>query len=107
MAITVLRKSSPYHVDGGQSGNMQQDFVCQWTSTDITGTVPSGMRKVRFVFAPAILQTIGDDEHIYFTNTLNGDGSMVLGTGEVLNLGRTGFSPTSGLVFSFAIKGFV
>lgn len=107
MAITVLRKSAPYHVDGGQSGNYQQDFVCAWSTTDITGTVPSGLRKVRFATSPAWMQTVGDDEQIQYGNTLNADGSFVLATGEKITLNRTGFSPTSGAVFAFAIKGFV
>lgn len=107
MAITVLNKSSPFPVPAGQQGFFQQDFTCQWTGTDITGTVPSGLRKVKRVTAPAIMQTVGDDEQINFTNTLNADGSLVLGTGETVSLSRTGFSPTSGLVFSFSIKGYV
>ncbi len=107
MAITVLSKTPPFHVDAGQQGFFQQDFVCQWSTTDITGTVPCQLRQVKRTTAPAMMQTVDDDEQIFFTNTLSGDGSLVLGTGGTVSFGRTGVSPTSGLVFSFSIKGFV
>lgn len=107
MAISVLSKTAPYPVNGGQAGFYQQDFTCAWSTTDITGTVPSGLRKVLRSTAPALLQIVGDDETIYFSNTLNGDGSLVLGTGQTISFGRTGFSPTSGLVFSFSLKGYI
>lgn len=81
--------------------------MCQWSTTDITGTVPSGMRKVKVAGGFGILQVVGDDEQIYYSNTLSGDGSLVLGTGGTLSLGRTGLSPTSGMVFTFTIKGYV
>jgi hypothetical protein len=107
MAITVLRKTSPYHLDGGQQGQFQQDFVCAWSTTDATGTVPSGIRKVRQVNGFTWMQIPADDEIIYVSNTLNADGSLVLATGDLISLGRTSFTPTSGGVFCFSIKGYV
>jgi cold shock CspA family protein len=107
MAITVLSKSSPTPQPGGQQGVCTQKYVCSWTTTDTTGTVPSGMRKVLFVDGFTFLQEVASDEEMFVSSTINGDGSVTLDTGQVITFGRIGMQVTSGLKFSFTIEGYV
>lgn len=107
MAISVLKKSAPAPFIGGQSGMFIQFFNCAFSTTDLTGTIPSGMRKVLFRSAFAFLDNAGTDEVINWGNTNNPDGTPVLGTGETLEIDRGAISPLSGLKFSFFIVGFV
>lgn len=106
MAITVLRKSSPRPVPGGQEGTYEQIFNCAWSTTDVTGTIPSGLRKVVFMGPPMYLQEPAEGETIYHAGSVNADGSIVLASGDVILMGRVSFAPTSGLKFSIRIEGY-
>lgn len=108
MAISVLSKSSPLPFTGGNTeGMFIQFFNCAFSTTDLTGTVPSGMRKVLYRSAFSFLQEAGVDESINWNNTNNTDGSAVLGTGETLSISRGGIAPTSALKFGFFVLGYV
>lgn len=106
MAITVLRKSSPHPFLDGQRGMEIQFFNCAFSTTDLTGTVPSGLRQVVYRSDFSFLQEAGSDEVINWNNTNNADGSAVLGTGETLSISRGAMAPTSALKFGFFIIGF-
>jgi hypothetical protein len=107
MAITVLSKTSPRPVPGGQEGVQEQWFTCAWSTSDTTGTVPSGMRKVLRIKGFAILTSTGiANDVLLFGGTVNGDGSLALDTGQVLTLGRPA-GTTSACKFSFGIEGYV
>lgn len=107
MAISVLSKTPPLPLAGGQQGMFIQYFNCAFSTTDLTGTVPSGMRKVLYRSGFAFLDEAGTDEVINYANTNNADGSPVLGTGQTLSINRGAISPLSGLKFSFHILGYV
>ncbi len=107
MAISVLSKTAPTPFMGGQQGMFIQFFNCAFSTTDLTGTVPSGLRKVLYRSGFAFLDEAGPDEVINYGNTNNGDGSPVLGTGQTLALTRGAISPLTGLKFSFFIVGYV
>jgi hypothetical protein len=107
MAITVLSKTQPRPVSAGQEGCFEQMFSCEWSTTDVTGTVPVGMTKVLRMKDVVLLEEPSEGETIYHSGTVNDDGSLVLSTGALLNLGRISFDPTSGLKFSFAIEGYI
>lgn len=106
MAISVLSKTPPLPVAGGQQGMFIQYFNCAFSTTDLTGTVPSGLRKVIFRSAFSFLQEAGSDEVINWNNTNNDDGSAVLGTGETLAISRGAMAPTSALKFGFFVLGY-
>ena len=107
MAITILSKSPPLPVVGGQQGMFVQFFNCAFSTTDLTGTVPVGMRKVLYRSGFAFLDDAGTDEVINYSNTNNADGSPVLGTGQTLTISRGAISPLTGLKFGFHIYGYV
>lgn len=108
MAISVLKKSSPLPFNGGNSeGMFIQFFNCAFSTTDLTGTVPSGMRKVLFRSAFAVLEEAGFDEVITYNNTNAADGTPTLGTGQTIAISRGAVAPTSGLKFGFFILGLV
>lgn len=107
MAITVLSKTQPIPLDGGQQGMYQQFFNCAFSTTDLSGTVPSGIRKVVYRSAFSFLSEGGVDEAIHWNNSNNTDGSAVLATGELLSISRGAMAPTSALKFGFFIVGFI
>jgi hypothetical protein len=107
MAISILSKTRAYPVPAGGEGFYKQTIVCAWTTTDITGTVPVQLRKVQRYRFNGYLQEPADDETTFLTSAKNGDGSIVLDTGQVLTFGRDSFNPTSGIKFSFDIEGYV
>lgn len=107
MAISVLSKTPPLPYAGGQLGMYVQHFTCAFSTTDLTGTVPVGMRKVLYRSAFAFLDNAGTDEVINYGNTNNGDGSPVLGTGQTLTIDRGAIAPLTGLKFGFSIFGYI
>ncbi len=107
MAITVLRKTSPRPVPGGLEGTFEQRFTCAFSTTDLTGTIPSGMKKVIAMGAPAFLQAAASDEVIHYDGTVNAEGSFVLATGDLITLTRVCMGPTSGLKFCITFEGYV
>ncbi len=107
MAISVLSKTSPAPFMGGQAGMFIQFFNCAFSTTDLTGTVPSGMRKVLYRSDFSFLDEGGSDEVIAYANTNNTDGTPVLGTGQTLSISRGAMAPTSALKFGFFIVGYV
>lgn len=107
MAISVLSKTAPMPVAGGQAGMYVQYFNCAFSTTDLDGTVPSGLRKVLYRSAFSILDEAASDEVINYANTNAVDGSPVLGTGDTLSISRGALAPTSGLKFGFFILGYV
>ena len=107
MAISVLKKSEPAPFIGGQQGMFIQFFTCAFSTTDLTGTIPSGMRKVLFRGSFAFLDNASTDEVINWGNTNNADGTPVLGSGQTLTIDRGAVSPLSGLKFSTFIIGYV
>lgn len=106
MAISVLFKTPPLPVPGGQQGLFVQYFSCAFSTTDLTGTVPSGLRKVVWRSGFGFLDNAGTDEVINWGNTNNADGSPVLGTGPTLTIDRGAIAPLTGLKFSFSILGY-
>lgn len=108
MAISVLKKTSPLPYNGGNAeGLYVQHFNCAFSTTDLTGTVPIGLRKVLYRSAPAPLDDGGSDELLSYSNTNNADGTPVLGTGPTLTISRGALAPLTGLKFSFFILGYV
>lgn len=107
MSISVLSKTPPLPFNGGQQGMFVQFFNCAFSTTDLTGTVPSGLRKVLYRSAFSLLDEAGSDEVITYANTNNGDGSPTLGTGQTISISRGAFAPTSGLKFGFALYGYI
>lgn len=107
MAISVLSKTPPLPLPGGQQGMYIQFFNCAFSTTDLSGTVPSGMRKVLYRSAFSFLDEAGSDESINYANTNNSDGSPVLGTGQTISISRGAMAPTSALKFGFFILGYV
>jgi hypothetical protein len=107
MAISVLSKTEPAPFNGGQQGMYVQFFTYAFSTTDLTGTVPVGLRKVKFRSAFAFLDNASTDEVINYGNTNNTDGTPVLGAGPTLTIDRGAVSPLTGLKFSFFILGYV
>lgn len=104
MAISVLSKTTPTQIGDNL---VIQFFNCAFSTTDLTGTVPSGMRKVLFRSAFSFLDETSSDEVINWANANNADGSAILATGEKLSISRGAMSPTSALKFGFFILGYV
>ncbi len=106
MAITVLSKTSPRPVPGGQEGCYQQWFTCVWSTTDATGTIPSGMKKVlRMIGANILTSTAVAADLPIFAGTVNGDGSLALGTGDTISLARPA-GTTSACKFTVGFEGY-
>lgn len=92
---------------GGQEGAFEQWFTCAWSTTDTTGTIPSGLRKVLRMKGPAILSSTGAATDLpIFGGTVNGDGSLALSTGDAFPVARP-VGTTSACKFSFGIEGYV
>ncbi len=107
MAITVLSKTVPYQVQSGQQGFFRQTFTCAWSTTDTTGTIPSGMKKVlRYVGCGILTASAIANDQVNVANTLNADGSLVLGTGATISLERPA-GTTSACKFTVTFEGYI
>lgn len=104
--INVLSKTTPRPINGGQQGAFEQCFTCSWTTGSTTGTVPVGMKKVLRIkgFVVMNASAIANDL-VAFAGTVNGDGSLLLDTGDTISLMRPA-GTTSGCKFSFVIEGY-
>ncbi len=106
MAISVISKTSPRPVTGGQEGAYEQCFTCAWSTTDRTGTLPVGLRKVLRINGFTVLSASAiANDLVAFAGTVNADGSLLLGTGQTLSLMRPA-GTTSACKFSLVIEGY-
>ncbi len=106
MAITVLSKTPPFPVAAGQQGFYRQSFTCAWSTSDTSGTIPSGMKKVlRYVGFTILTSTGIANDVVIFAGTVNGDGSLVLGSGDTISLARPA-GTTSGCQFTVTFEGY-
>jgi hypothetical protein len=102
MASAIVGSLNEGQIPGGNGRTIQWGQAA-FTTTGTTCTIPVHMRVVESVIltpsaAPAT------DETLYWADTLS-KGKFTVVNG-VVTIGRTGASPTSGLNFSFDIKGY-
>ncbi len=106
MAISVLSKTAPRPLLGGQEGAYEQTIYCAWSTSDTTGTVPIGLAKRVFYKGFTVLNASAiANDLVAFAGTVNADGTLVLGTGGTVSLMRPA-GTTSACKFSVTFEGY-
>lgn len=106
MAILVISKTPPYPVNAGQQGFYRQTFTCAWSTSDTTGTIPSGLKKVlRYTGFTVLNSSAIANDLVAFAGTVNSDGSLALGSGDTISLMRPA-GTTSACKFTVTFEGY-
>jgi hypothetical protein len=106
MAISVISKTTPYPVSAGQEGFYRQTLTCAWSTTDTTGTIPVGLGKVlRYTGFTILNASAIANDVVAFAGTVNADGSLLLGAGNVISLMRPA-GTTSACKFTVTFEGY-
>jgi hypothetical protein len=105
MAKATILKSEMIIVKAGQHGVRKIRGTATWPTTAATCTLPvPGLTVADNVqLTPAAAPAT--DEQQYWADTLVGGQVSMSASDPVVNLGRTGASPTSGLQFAFEVTG--
>ena len=103
MALTILRKTQPFHVSGDP--HLHVRGLAAFTTTAANGDLDCAHKSLQSIQLQPI-GAVASDEPLYVDEAAAvADGMLTRPSAGTLTIARTGAAKTSGLVFSFEYTG--